>query len=73
MNTVPILDMGDNWSMTADLGLAMSNNYIGEQTLRPKVLSAVVSEILTGKRLMATHVYYYGTPNARLRKLFYWD
>lgn len=60
----PIYDMGQAYGITTDLGLALANNYIGEQTVYPSPLASAMYG------LKPIHLIYFGTPDEHLKKLF---
>ena len=66
---IPIIDLDGGFASTLDINLAMTNNYIGEIPINPKLLAFYMGEIF-GKHYKSFTVFYYGAPDERLKKLF---
>lgn len=58
------------WFTTSDQATALMGGYIGEVTIIPMRIASEVRKALFGNPLTSVHMYYYGEPDARLRKLF---
>ncbi len=58
------------WYVTRDIHVAMFNSYIGEVHVSPKYLSVVIHYLCTGRVLPPLHLFYYGEPDERLKRMF---
>ena len=67
--TVPIVDLHGGFAATEDEEFAFVNNYIGEMVLYPRKLSKEIGAILD-ITYRTIPVFYYGTPDDRLKDLF---
>ena len=68
-NSVPIVDMKGKFATTRNLHMVLANGYIGEIPLMPKLLCAAMLKTWN-IHLPVVFSYYYGTPDAELRKRF---
>lgn len=67
--TIPIVDLHGRFAATEDEQFAFVNGYIGEMILYPRKLAKEIGEIL-GITYRTIQVFYYGTPDDRLKDLF---
>ena len=67
---VPVYDMRGTYASTTDPDLALANGYIGEETLRPKLLANAIRANMGLRQYLPMHVFYYGSPDAELREKF---
>ena len=57
------------FQVTTNKNKALVNHYFGEILMVPKKVAQAVAKEL-GKKYQTFWIYYYGTPNQRLRELF---
>ena len=69
---IDCVDLEGGFATTLDLDVAMVNDYIGEIPVRPSAVAVFIGRIF-GKDYQPFTIYYYGTPDEYLRKLFYYD
>ncbi len=67
---IPVLSMNGEYGITRNLEFAMANSYIGEQVIYPRPLAFEITRMLSNRLIRPMHLFYYGTPDERLRKLF---
>ena len=70
MEEIPIVDLKDKYAITTDLSIALVNNYIGEITIIPILLTNAIRLELKLPQYKEELLIYYGTPNKRLKQLF---
>ena len=65
----PPAHLNGGFKTTLNIDEAIANNYIGEIVIHPKKIAAAVG-LFFGSRYNSFVLYYYGTPDERLKKLF---
>ena len=67
---VPVMDMCGGHGLTTNMNLALCNGYIGELHIRPTPIADAVNLAIRGKRIQGVALFYYGTPDDRLKRIF---